>query len=921
MRKNDNLTSPPRSRTSVAISGLDRSTPDDMVKDGACEELHNLRYKDAAWRPVNDFSSVQLSLGPIPYGKICYKHPATSEDKYIYVYYYAPTGKWDYYEISTSTENLRDATLIASFDERQKVSHFGNVLMFTSPNKTQSYLWDKKKYININYLKAPSLNISEVDETTPYNLPPDIFRVNMDITQDPANNVQNSPVKYYKDVWLSREKLQECLDHIKAYNQRATSAYKINPIVECAWLLSDADLRTPNITIHSGDYSFDGATTLLTPDMWYGEIMCFACYHLFDGSTSTPSPLQLIISNNTYDSRLKIKREEILKIAESSRYRNKEYVMMTIDWDTNYGVNTDISDINALSPITWHLPKLTIPDMRGLTSEIISSIAIYATRINPIFDSEHIGTGRAPITMSTVSHFSNNEMPSQPFYLVKEFPIRAEDDHTNGPFSINLTYDLLERSINNKIYIPSIGRTLSGNTHLDFNNRLHLANIRSTFNRDMILDNPFSETGGTAMPYRGSLSIKNATDSYVVTGSTGNGRSEFNSTYSRLLSVHDARAEKYIIENLDTKDRNIFMLQPALGNNIAYLYRSSSTTKFEMLRPSDGDRLENNVELLEDSDAICETNRIQASATNNPLTFPFENSYAIGSPTNTIIALQSAAIEMSDAKFGEFPLFAFTDEGIFALQAGSETLYASIIPINYDKIINPNTLAINGGIIYITERGVHLLAARGDKLTSEASTLISSPIHGKDGRPPLDFLRDCQIMWPKEHNEVIFHNPDNGNGIAYVFNLDAGYWSTRTLVGTKINTDEMVSENSIYDLTHEDTSKPLVGAIVTRPIKLGNVEFKRLETIAPRMSSGDETVMSHVHLTGSVNGTDYMTLREHEIELEPHKVNPFTLRRTPFSAKYFKYHMFMEPEMGETFNPSITHIDFEWYTKFQRRMR
>jgi hypothetical protein len=276
---------------------------------------------------------------------------------------------------------------------------------------------------------------------------------------------------------------------------------------------------------------------------------------------------------------------------------------------------------------------------------------------------------------------------------------------------------------------------------------------------------------------------------------------------------------------------------------------------------------------------------------------------------------------MSDAKFGEFPLFAFTDVGSFALQAGRQTLYASIIPINCDKIINPNTLPINCGIIYITERGVHLLAARGDNLTSEASTLISSPIHGKDGRPPLDFLRTCQIMWPKEHNEVIFHNPDNDSDIAYVFNLDAGYWSTRTLVGTKINTDEMVAENSIYDLTHEDISKTLAGSFSTRPIKLGNIEFKRLETIAPRMSSGDKDFASHIHLTGSVDGTNYMTLREHDLEIEAHKVNPFTLRRTPFSAKYFKYHMFMEPKQGDTFNPSITYIDFEWYIKFRRRMR
>jgi hypothetical protein len=305
---------------------------------------------------------------------------------------------------------------------------------------------------------------------------------------------------------------------------------------------------------------------------------------------------------------------------------------------------------------------------------------------------------------------------------------------------------------------------------------------------------------------------------------------------------------------------------------------------------------------------------LQVSSANNPFSLPFDNSYAIGSASNRIIALQSAAIEMSDAKFGEMPLYAFTTEGIFALQAGGETLYSNVIPINYDKIINPNTLAINGAIVYITEKGVHLL-------TSQGTQVISTPIHDSAGMPPLDFLRSCKIIYPKQYNEIVLLNETDKEGVAYVYNLDAGYWSTRDLEGFKLNTDELYLGNTIYDLADEDESKALAMTITTRPIKLGNIEFKRLETIAPRMSSGDKVFASHIHLTGSVDGTNYMTLREHDLEIEAHKVNPFTLRRTPFSAKYFKYHMFMEPKQGETFNPSITHIDFEWYIKFRRRMR
>ena len=51
--KTNELPKPPRQKTSVVIEGLDTSTPDDLVKDGKCETLHNLRYKEGAWRPVH----------------------------------------------------------------------------------------------------------------------------------------------------------------------------------------------------------------------------------------------------------------------------------------------------------------------------------------------------------------------------------------------------------------------------------------------------------------------------------------------------------------------------------------------------------------------------------------------------------------------------------------------------------------------------------------------------------------------------------------------------------------------------------------------------------------------------------------------------------------------------------------------------
>ena len=165
--------------------------------------------------------------------------------------------------------------------------------------------------------------------------------------------------------------------------------------------------------------------------------------------------------------------------------------------------------------------------------------------------------------------------------------------------------------------------------------------------------------------------------------------------------------------------------------------------------------METPAERYDATDAIVPlNNKLRVSAANNPFSFPLANSYAIGSGNNRIIAVNSAAIEMSDAKFGEFPLYVFTEEGIFALQSGSgEILYSSIIPINYDCIINPKTLAVNYNILYITDRGIMAMS-------SEGVSLISEPVNDQHNTPPIEFLRTAYLCYHLAHNEVFVWNPE-----------------------------------------------------------------------------------------------------------------------------------------------------------------
>ena len=580
--------------------------------------------------------------------------------------------------------------------------------------------------------------------------------------------------------------------------------------------------------------------------------------------------------------------------------------------------------------------------------ELVESVAVWVTRINPIYrytpddnaykrsDSDlfdmfyyhgvnanrgsrgNVGilTPEKPSSWredtgvsaaSFVDYYADNDLPSQTFYLLEELSL---DDFKDNKATITLTKKKLSSAIHNKVYVPNnFVHDIVPSTNIDYNNCLHNANNIVTLFEGYSFNDVTTGRTGSAYAWA-NIEIDNSqyfAKSLMMYGTLGGLNS--NVPFSHVVSYPDYRA-KYIY----TQPFTTFYLKKAVANNVAWTHEPhTDAEKFPPLAYTFRNKIDG-VPSISDNGIVCQPNRIQVSSPNNPFSFPFNSSYSIGSANNRIIALQSAAIENSDEKIGEHPLYVFTEEGIYALRAGSETLYARVDAINYDKIINPNTLAINGGIVYITEKGVHLL-------TNAGSTVISTPIHDANGMPPLDFLRTCKILWPKQYNEIVLYNEDNNR--AYVFNLDSAYWSTRQMQGRKINTDELIYGQSIYDLSDEDENRALPCTIETRPIKLGNVEFKRLETIIPRMATNNHPALVDIQADGSVDGSAYSQLRVVQAEsVDANRINPLVLRRTPFSAKYFKVMLDIDATPDETtYNTSITHIDFEWYQRFMGRMR
>ena len=857
--KTNELQKPPRQKTSVAIKGLDTSTTDDLVEDGACDVLEGVRYEDNAWRPVLP-PSIKCTLRDDIKDdyEIRYHHPAAGDKVYVANYNDEPET---YVSLDLSGDEPT-STPIGRFGYNAKISHFGNILMFANGNNV-SYVYLKNgEYIRFAMPEPPRVK----------SITKKLFPIR--------------PWKYTQgNGWKDFPK----------------DGADVNPdtYMVVVWPIADMMTGTPKIPI-TPDASYEDAI-----NSWHGEVAFFVAYEMVDGTIIAPSLMSIIASekdlpNNT-------------RVFTSNAYGGDSKLLAIEHNGPASGDATSWVD-SAMHFVIGEAQYVLPAD---INTELITNVVCFCTRINSIFDYGKIIPSEQSYSGINIA-YANNALPTQPFYLLASKPLSANS--TIATFNLNAKS--LINIVTNRVYQPNNNIHLSvGNASLDYNNSLHLADITTKLFEGYNVENfisPTTEEELKEYTIAASLKINDALH-YSKRIDTLDTIPASPRPAPRIITYPDFRAKQFFIQHSEDIT-SAFDLTPAAANNVAY-YIPTPTSALKYPEISFGADL--GTYIFPDSNAFAQTNRLIVSSPNNPFSFPFENSYSFGSASNRILAMQSAAIEMHEMKVGEMPLYVFTEEGVFALVAGSNTLYSSVAAINYDKIINPNTLAINGNIVYITDKGVHLLS-------SEGISIISSPIDDTSSAFDTSFFGNCQIISPHNHREIIFFNPSK-NPQAYVYNLEAGLWSTRWMKdyydvkfinkGEMLYNDKRAEVTTIRDV-HADSHTE--GAyriwLRTRPMKLGNVEYKRLETIIPRIDVSPRSAVADsgisLFLEGSVLGEEWRSLRDVNIGGYTHI--PPVIRRTPYSAKYFRIEMHANtPDV--TLN--ITHIDFEWYSRFLRRMR
>lgn len=246
--------------------------------------------------------------------------------------------------------------------------------------------------------------------------------------------------------------------------------------------------------------------------------------------------------------------------------------------------------------------------------------------------------------------------------------------------------------------------------------------------------------------------------------------------------------------------------------------------------------------LAEKSDLVVSSSQssILVSKAENPMVFPAKNSVSVGS--STIRALAANTQPISEGQFGDAPLYAFTDEGVWMLMLDSEGVYQSRQPVNREICTNTSgILQTDDAILYASKRGIIMQQGRSSKCITEAlddypfdyNTMPHSaeilatgeiPSIGVAYRMPIrQYLKEAEMVFDYYNSRLVLFNPNCK--YAYIYSLRSGMWGTipnkfRSRVNIYPQAYAVNTDGRIVDLYNPDAEEYVPYFFCTRPMTL-----------------------------------------------------------------------------------------------------
>lgn len=591
--------------------------------------------------------------------------------------------------------------------------------------------------------------------------------------------------------------------------------------------------------------------------------------------------------------------------------------------------------------------------------DIISSIDVFISDEIPIvkqegfgsekdkgyhYEIQNIGGKNTRVLCFDLPQLTNDEIKErilneEVFYHIATFSdLENMKPDSSGQVPFQCDYENITQQ---KRLIPdnTSHHSLSASVSYAYNQRLHLGDV---YTRLFSGFRPV-QFSTAQLEYNG---IK--TESYIFTGGYVKvylhgleGDSEVFCTIPRLtpvkslvpfISYPDQRAYKMEINCTDRETghsiRKTFDLKSSTHHNLAYYYSEGLVPINLDIENLDSGTPEPETQ---EKNVIWEVpNKLIVSKTYNPFVFPEEQTYTLSNGGITGIVSSTAAL--SQGQYGEFPLYIFTTEGIWALQTGNNGIvYSGQHPVNREVALSPDAIIpVDNAIVYISQQGIMLLQGSESQLLYPVFQEISDRLPDNDylflpdevqdvvenNIGTGDFLKKCTGGYLYPRQEIIFSHPDYD--FVYVFMLNERSFYRRNLQVSYLRSfypDLLAGskEGEIYNLCNETEGNQQI-ALITRAIKLVPDIYSRWRQIFIRGDFEDTDLSVSLWGSNQANGRYYCL--NHSIV--NHKApNGIPLKMLSPAYKFHRLAI-----TGETRKPlHIDAIDIQYETILANKLR
>ncbi len=451
------------------------------------------------------------------------------------------------------------------------------------------------------------------------------------------------------------------------------------------------------------------------------------------------------------------------------------------------------------------------------------------------------------------------------------------------------------------------------------NKRLHIANLTKTLFPGFPIGLYNVGTGNsplTAEVYIRTYIKSDRGESQVVWHGESN---YFYNQLSPLISYPDSNAYKMeiVAQVSNIRYQKTINLTPSKYENRAE-YLSPNFTAIILEQ-------ENTAESLSipspQNEVYTQPNILRVSEYENPFIFPAEMTYSISNSAITRVASITSAL--SEGQFGEFSLYLFTEEGIWALKNGDTIVcYETQHQLNRISIpSNSPIVPLENGILFITENGIFAIQGSTmqellsfDEAVYESLTPITQ--QGADNELTSilsdttklsEFIPGSQVAYNPTEGELICSHPDHSYSIVIHLATLHIYRSTRVFPHIYSDATHLLGQDesgNIYNLSQETFSENTQAiAWISRPITLQPESYQRWREVCWRMAADNGNLRLSVWGGNDAEGEFNLVSRADTTGGIPGQV---LMRQTTPPYKYFR--LILTGEVSPDFHLSAVDV-------------